>query len=186
MSKNIFLDCGSNLGQGFQRFREIYGDTYDYHLYEPNPNCFLILEDKYSNIPNVYLNQLAVYNKECELVLYFKEPLSDGASINKDHNSQEYSVEDVDGVVTKCVDLGEVIDSFDDNTNIVLKLDVESSEYDILESLIESKIIFKLNKIYCEFHSMYMDDERKSEYEIREKNILDFVKENNIDLEIWE
>ena len=75
---------------------------------------------------------------------------------------------------------------FDENTNIVLKLDVESSEYDILESLIKRKIIFKLNKIYCEFHSIYMNQNLKNEYEVREKNILNFVKENNIDLELWE
>tara|TARA_B100000963_G_scaffold118886_1_gene103563 strand:+ start:243 stop:803 length:561 start_codon:yes stop_codon:yes gene_type:complete len=186
MNKNIFLDCGSNLGQGFEHFRRVYGDEYEYHLYEPNPNCFKILSEKYGNSSNVFLNESAVYSKECELELYFKEPYSNGGSIIQDHNSQEYSYKDVDAVLTKCVDLGKIINDFDENTNIVLKLDVESSEYDILESLIKRKIIFKLNKIYCEFHSIYMNQNLKNEYEVREKNILNFVKENNIDLELWE
>lgn len=185
MSKNIFLDCGSNIGQGFEHFRRVYGDSYEYHLYEPNPNCFKILKEKYGNISNVFLNEVAVYNKECELVLYFKDPMSVGGSIVKDHNSKEYSYKNVDEVLTKCVDLGKIIDNFDKDSNIVLKLDVESSEYDILESLIESKLIFKLNKIYCEFHSIYMKEDVKSDYEMREKNILNFIKENNINLEVW-
>jgi len=185
MSKDIFLDCGSNIGQGFEHFREVYGNSYEYHLYEPNPNCFKILKEKYGNNSNVFLNEVAVYNKECELELYFKEPTSVGGSINQDHNSKGYSYKDVDAVLTKCLDLGKIIDDFDKDSNIVLKLDVESSEYDILESLIESELIFKLNKIYCEFHSSYMKEDVKSDYEMREKNILNFAKENNINLEVW-
>lgn len=183
--KKIFLDCGSNIGQGFEHFHKVYGDDYDYHLYEPNPNCFKILEEKYSDRSNIFLNQTAVYNKECELELYFKEPTSVGGSINTDHNSRGYSYKDVDVVLTKCLDLSKIISEFDEDDEIVLKLDVESSEYDILESLIESKIIFRLSKIYCEFHSQYMKDSSKKIYANREKNILDFVNKNSIDLEVW-
>ena len=36
----LFIDCGSNLGQGFKFFRKYFTlDIFDYILIEPNPNC---------------------------------------------------------------------------------------------------------------------------------------------------
>ena len=48
MSK-LFLDCGSNLGQGYEFFSSIYGSDCTYHLFEPNIKCYNILVEKYKN-----------------------------------------------------------------------------------------------------------------------------------------
>lgn len=71
------------------------------------------------------------------------------------------------------------------NDEIIIKLDIESSEYDVLEKMIQSKLIFKVRKIYCEFHSQYMDRKNKKNFEKRENSILSFVKKNNICFELW-
>lgn len=47
------------------------------------------------------------------------------------------------------------------------------------------KTIFKLKKIYIEFHSQYMNELDKKIYDIRELNILNFLKNNKIDFELW-
>jgi len=38
--KRIFIDCGTNLGQGFESFKQKYefDDTWDIYLFEPNPH----------------------------------------------------------------------------------------------------------------------------------------------------
>ncbi|TIU55389.1 MAG: FkbM family methyltransferase, partial [Mesorhizobium sp.] len=39
-SRGLFIDCGSNIGQGFKYFSAYYTpDRYDYLLIEPNKNC---------------------------------------------------------------------------------------------------------------------------------------------------
>ena len=38
--KGLFIDCGSNLGQGFTFFEQYFPlKTFDYILVEPNPFC---------------------------------------------------------------------------------------------------------------------------------------------------
>jgi hypothetical protein len=87
---------------------------------------------------------------------------------------------------SESVDIAKLIDSlYNDGYNIIVKLDVESSEYDILEHLIETESILKLSKIYCEFHTQYMNEEDKSAYLVRENSILEFAEKNNINFEIW-
>ena len=73
----------------------------------------------------------------------------------------------------------------DYNNEIIIKFDIESSEYDVLEKMIESNIILKIRKIYCEFHSKYMSCEDKREFRSREKKILRFIKKRGIEFEKW-
>lgn len=184
--RNIFLDCGSNIGQGFEYFSQKYSEGFEYILFEPNPHCYKILKNKYSDRKDITLYNKAVYTKEDIFEFYFDDPLSQGGSLISDHNSNYYDSTLIDKVKVESIDLAKLINSlYDEQYNIVLKLDVESSEYDILENLIETETIFKISKIYCEFHSQYMNQEDKPKYLQRENFILNFVKTHNINFEIW-
>jgi FkbM family methyltransferase len=184
--KNIFLDCGSNIGQGFQHFSQIYSNEFEYILFEPNPHCYKILVDRYGNREDVTLLNKAVYVKDDILEFYFNSPLSEGGSLISNHNSLYYDSEMIEKVKVESVGIAKLIDSlYNDEYNIIVKLDVESSEYDILEHLIETESILKVSKIYCEFHTQYMNEEDKNTYLVRENSILEFTEKNNIDFEIW-
>lgn len=181
--KKYFLDCGSNLGQGVDHFSKIYSfDEYYYYLFEPNVRCFTFLNQKYHNNKNVNIQNKAVWIENKKLKFYYDSDLSVGASVIKEHNSA-YELKkregDVDGF-----DLNELIDSIYP-AQIIIKFDVESSEYEILKSMIEKKTIFKVNKIYCEFHSQYMKSPEKEYYENLELKFLDFMKNNNIEFVLW-
>jgi FkbM family methyltransferase len=185
MTNKIFLDCGSNIGQGYEYFRDLYGEEYQYILFEPNPNCYDILIKKYKD-HNITIHNKAVSNKVEELVFYYTEDTSEGGSIIEEHNSNYYHSKDVNKVTVQTINLIDFIDQiYTKDSEIVLKLDVESSEYDILESMIKDETIFKLKKIYCEFHSQYMAEDTKQIFSQKEKKILRFIKQNNIDFEIW-
>ena len=179
-----FLDCGSNLGQGYEYFRKIYGDEYHYMLFEPNESCYDKLIEEYGDLPNVKIYNDAVYIEDCIKEFHFANEFSVGGSIIENHNSgisQDVQVKSV-----SCVDILKIIDGIASNNNeVVIKFDIESSEYDVLEKMIEFGVIFKIRKIYCEFHSKYMNPEDKSIFELREKRILSFLKEKNICFELW-
>jgi FkbM family methyltransferase len=128
----------------------------------------------------------AVYTCEDTFKFYFDDPLSQGGSLISNHNSNYYDSKSIDKVEVQSVDIVKLIDSLhDDGYTIVVKLDVESSEYDILEKLIETKSIFKISKMYCEFHSQYMNEQDKKQYVLRENFISEFMQKNNINFEVW-
>lgn len=187
MSKKIFFDCGSNLGQGFEHFRSLLGqDNITYLLFEPNPKCFEQLLFKYSNLPNVVVSNCAVSTVNSTQAFLFTSEFDVGGSIVSDHNNGSYTRDACQEITVKVIDLTQLIDIYHNiGYHIWMKLDIESSEYDILEKLIATGSISKISKIYCEFHSQYMKDPEKSLYRDRETRILSYVTNNNIPFELW-
>lgn len=180
----IFLDCGSNIGQAYTHFRDRYGDKYRYMLFEPNPHCYGKLIEQFGKLSNVEIHNEAAYTENCIKPFYFETEYSVGGSIIQAHNGA-YNDCARQEVMVNCVDIVEVIKDLSLNNELVIKFDIESSEYDVLEQMINSKVVFMVNKIYCEFHCKYMKKKDKSVYKPREDKIMSFMRQNNIDFEIW-
>ena len=179
-----FLDCGSNLGQGFTHFRNIYGDGYQYLLFEPNVNCYEKLVENFNILTNVTIFNAAVYTSDCVKTFRFDSSYSVGGTLVEQHNSAFPKKQEE--VAVRCIDIIRMVDTIISNGNeVVMKLDVESSEYDILEKMIETKTINKIKKIYCEFHTQYMIPEDRKAFLPRENSILNYIRENKLDFEIW-
>ena len=189
LKKHIFLDCGSNLGQGFEHFSGVYKNDFEYILFEPNPYCYNILVEKYGEREDVKIRNVAVFNEECHKIFSFSSKYDVGGSLIVEHNSAyPRDLAENENTETQCINLIDQINMLhyeDSDRNIILKLDIESSEYDVLESMIESGTIFFVKKIYCEFHSQYMDHDNKAIFYKRELAILDFCKKYAIPFEIW-
>ena len=49
----------------------------------------------------------------------------------------------------------EFLNQFDGNTYLVVKLDIEGAEYEVLENIITSGMINKVNELYVEFHDNF-------------------------------
>jgi len=128
-----FLDCGSNIGQGFEYFRKIYWDEYLYKLFEPNKQCYNEIVRKYFNSKNVEIFNSAVYINNSNKSFNLPEiDFTVAGSIIENHNSgQEYNRQKYE---VSCIDIVEYIDKIYNNMDeIIIKFDIESSEYDILE-----------------------------------------------------
>lgn len=81
--KALFIDCGSNLGQGFTFFKSYYNLKYfDYVLFEPNPNCVEFLKNypftPISKNDAVQLHSVAVSDRNGSLKFYGISPLGGG------------------------------------------------------------------------------------------------------------
>ena len=89
----VFLDCGSNLGQGFEHFRQQLGiKDITYELFEPNPKCFGMLQAKYASLPYVKLHNCAVSNQEGVSTFHFNSEFDVGGTIVHEQYSFYWSI----------------------------------------------------------------------------------------------
>jgi FkbM family methyltransferase len=188
--KNL-IDCGSNLGQGFEHLKSILNidDTWRIFMFEPNPNCYNHLVEKYNLNTNVTIQNKAVHasNEEVKLFIPKNDEFSVSSTIyNEFHNSKYNQVWDNFINVTS-TDLIDLINSFSENDEVFLKMDIEGSEYEILEKLIEKNILTRFTKIFVEFHNQYISDSmiEKHNLNFRKQNILNYLEKNKISYELW-
>lgn len=186
--KALFLDCGSNIGQGFEFFRKFYPlDFFDFVLFEPNPYCFRILENKYAElaISGVTLMNVAVGNCNSTIDFYGLEEsdggvYSVGGSILREHNSKTSTTYRMPSIKVESIDFTQFLSRLITTKGyktIILKLDIEGGEYQILDSLEKNNMLGIFETLYIEFHSQYMSDNISLEYQRKEKRFLEISKQ---------
>tara|TARA_R110002110_G_scaffold170537_1_gene372650 strand:+ start:44 stop:853 length:810 start_codon:yes stop_codon:yes gene_type:complete len=176
--KKIIIDCGSNLGQGYESFREKVKVTEDenveVHMFEPNINCYNVLCEKYSNNNFITINNKAVWDKEEERILNVEwSPPWDvagkiwegeiGGTSNilhenfvkpnyiKDEFMHEWPPKYKQ--TTSCVNLSEFIKTnFNEGDEIYVKLDIEGAEFPVLNKMIEDDTLRYIHTLAIEWH----------------------------------
>ena len=191
--KKIFLDCGTNLCQGLSKIMKNYNmdENWTIYSFEVNPNTFNCIDK--SNFPNVKFINKGVWSEDCKRMLTIEivpgnlgihsEFLIDGNMSNapvggasnilqEDWNKPDFvSDEHINSSVfeVECIDFPEFIkNNFSQSDFIVLKLDVEGSEYPILEKMIINGTIDYINDIYVEWHQRLLKTDY-NESELRRK-----------------
>ena len=176
--KRLFIDLGSNTGQAYHFFSKIYPiNNYDYILVEANINCVKILRNKIDH-SNVKILNKAAWIEDGDKLLYgiseSNNPLTEGASILKDHKNISYIADSNLAINVKTFDFSDFINhQRKEYSEIIVKMDIESSEYDVLEKLISDNNLKYISRIFIEFHSGWMkDSEKKAEFVKREKHLI--------------
>jgi FkbM family methyltransferase len=193
--RGLFIDCGSNLGQGFDFFRRRFTlDAFDYVLVEPNPNCLASLEAAVQDTGHperIELITKAAGRGSGTARFYGLTELpargtSDGASILKDHNSKFYEANERTALEVETFSLSDLIrDRRCTYPVIVLKIDIEGGEYDVLEQILETGMQDALSFVYAEFHSQYMTEPPRSRYLERERAIIAGFAKHHIPFRLW-
>ena len=166
---NVFIDCGANLGQGLTTFCSMYGmdASWIVETFEPNPLLIEQLSKNISSLPmNVKIHNSAVWCYDGEIEFSIMEECSEVSSIKKlmddgvclDISSLAYRSHN-NIINVPCVDISSIIRSYKINDNIVVKIDVEGSEFAIIRKLIEDDTISYINDLYVEWHTQYMSSE---------------------------
>lgn len=188
--KKILIDCGGNIGQSYDTFKnELDLDNfYKIFIFEPNIDCYNILLRKI-DASNVIIKNQAVYNKNGTVKFYIptNDAYSLGSTLNIDFHNSIYKNMYKDSIEVECIDLDEFVRQIECDTEIYLKLDIEGAEYEVLELLIKNETINRIHKIYVEFHEKYANDELSVKYDLisRKNNIIDYIKSNNISFTEW-
>jgi len=170
--KNIFLDCGTHLCEGLIEFynKGIINDTFEIHTFEANPACNI--EERIKQIP---LN-ITPYNKAVWVengFVYFNQ--ENHQKSNTGSPTDGYS--DIDGwgssvdgigfnhagydtkVKIPSIDFSKFVSSFDIDSNIICKMDIEGSEYTVLRHMIKEGTISQIKELYIEFHERFIEAE---------------------------
>ena len=179
----IIIDVGANIGQSINRFKKLNKKAI-IHSFEPIKKDFQALQDKYKNDKNVFLNNIALGEKEYEKKL-FSNNLSGSSSFSKlipntywikqrsstrNINPEEAFDKEVDCKVM-------TLDDYCKNKQIqkidVLKIDTQGYEDKVLvgaKKLIENK---KINYVELEiiFNNIY---EKKLNFFEIEKHLVPF------------
>jgi FkbM family methyltransferase len=170
--KNIFIDCGSNIGWAVKFYTKLYSfENWDYVCIEPNPHCVNVLKENFGTHPNVKILPMAVSSikKTCNFI--FSSRLSEGGTINP------YKIEEnVEAVSVETITIDELLKLSSEYDKKFIKIDIEGEEFDLMEQMIREEKYKYFSKIVCEFHSDYM---KEINFYPRQYEIVDFFQKNN-------
>lgn len=163
----IVIDLGANVGE----FTSLSaGFAQEVHAFEPDPDTFETLNKNCSKLKNVHLYNYAAGAKEGD-ISFFKDKINnEKSSLSSSIFSNHSGISDNLEITVKQVDIIEFLDSLDCDIDII-KIDVEGAECDILEKLIESKVLKRVKSIYVETHENALP-----ELAIRTENIRNMYK----------
>jgi len=173
--KKIFLDCGTHMFQGLSQFIEKINidTTWEIHCFESNPIVYKksqdIREKFEKNGFNINHYNLAVsdtngfvkvncaYSFEGDYVHLGSNILKSPPTMDiKYDDTFKYKDEDIQVQAIKFSDKLKDICSEEDM--VILKLDIEGSEFSVLDDIIESETYKLLDEIYIEFHERFFEN----------------------------
>jgi FkbM family methyltransferase len=192
--RKIFLDCGTHFGQGLNAISTNRGmdNTWEIMSWEANPITFASFNKtafrKDLNI--TFFNQAISINNE-KTVLNIettKEGYSTGwgsSIIELDKwDSPLHSGTFKEKVLVDSIDFSSfILQHFTKDDVIILKLDIEGSEYNVLEKMIADSSLDLISEMYVEWHNKNFSN--REEILIREQAILNEIKIRDIRLHPW-
>jgi FkbM family methyltransferase len=209
--RKIFLDCGTNLGQGLCQFmaKDIIDTDFDIHCFEPNPCALEYSKKRFSDTKykdyKITFHEVALWTEECKknfileaftgeyVCMHTGEHLgydlkSGGASTimgdkwrKPDWISDEWLSYDTE---VNCIDFSKFLQK---NINVgdyvICKMDIEGAEFEIIPKLLKENTIDLIKEIYIEWHDCnnLVSDEYSRHPLIEELN-----KRKNLKNHCWE
>jgi len=189
--KQIFIDCGCQLGQGLKKICKLENITnkWDVYSFEANPITFeKIQKNQYVRYFNVAVSDnYGFYNFNCEKWDDEHGFMGGGSTLIKLDDWKTERVYRTKPLyiqtVVPTIDLSDFILSIKpEEKSIIIKMDIEGSEYKILKKFEKTNIFKYLKKIYIEFHDHILDNlenDNNSRYWIK------YFEDNNIEVIIW-
>ena len=190
--RRLFIDCGSNIGQGYTFFKKyLPPESYDAVLIEPNPNCIQTLREKFGGYENVEIIEGAAWTRNEKLKLFGlvedeRGAMTQGASVVAEHNSGDYVADQDAALEVDAFSLGEMLAAkAQEYDEIVVKMDIESSEYEVLRNLLDTGTAKHITHIFIEFHSEYFKEPESSQHRALEKVLVDELRSAGVGVTIW-
>lgn len=166
-SNPLIIDVGSNRGQSIDFFKEVFKDPL-IHGFEPNPNLFNLLQEKYGSNKHITLMNVGV--SEENTTLNFYENIMDETStlelLNEDSEYLQKKARvlgiNKSDMIKKVypipvVKLGGYLKSQNISKVDLVKIDTEGHEYLCLKGLFDQQLECEISYIQIEqhYHDMY-------------------------------
>lgn len=205
--RKVFLDCGTNLGQGLLQFidKGIITNDFDIYCFEPNPYAIKYSKERFSDGKyedySIIFNEVALWIEDCKKKLTIESfdgeyvcqhtgehlgyDLKSGGATNimEDEWKKPYYIDDNDldkSIDVICIDFSEYLTkNIRKEDYVICKMDIEGAEYDVLGKLIDDDTIDLIDEIYIEWHNHLL----KSNYNTQ--MFIDEITSRNIKVESW-
>lgn len=179
-SRKKFFDCGTHIFQGFEQIGEICKVDHNWECYcfEANAETYLKSKQKYYDLLNNGFNikhfNVAVLDRNTNLHLNaIESDIWDGTEVGtftsqasnilenppKECSGKELIYQNEKHFV-RAIDFSSFLSMFSNiNDYNVVKLDIEGSEFAVLDKLILDGTIKYINELYIEFHPHFFADQ---------------------------
>lgn len=173
-SVKAFIDLGAFTGDTLKLALNKYKDFDRFYAFEPSKKSFEVLFHQFRNNRKVILCNSAAYtqtNDSAKLYHHMKDfrnkrhKCGEGSSLEP----RKTGIDESDYERVKVIDFSEFIKKeFIPSGTIILKIDIEGSEYNLLDKMIKDGTIGYINEIFCEWHFDRLG--------MNEKQHFDFVR----------
>jgi FkbM family methyltransferase len=146
---DVVIDLGAHLGVASIEFALRGAEV---HAFEPHPEIFAALRESVKEYPNIHIYNKAASDVEGPIRLYYRKKkngmMYEGSTIISGKTDLDYhDFFDIDGI-----NFSDFIYSIENKIKIV-KVDVEGMEYRLIESVLNSGAIGKVEKFHIECHA---------------------------------
>lgn len=188
----IFIDCGFNQGKVMALFARALPD-FTFYGFEANstfrPQAAL-LQSRFKNIRDLHFNAVSDRDGEAPFWLAGAESgahIQEGSTLvqGKDVHQTDFASA---GTTVTTVDFSswlKKLSAANGNTFVALKMDIEGSEYDVLEDMFARDAIDDVDYLMIEFHSYCFTGDQKGVYQSRENALLDQLHKRPLTLSRW-
>jgi FkbM family methyltransferase len=192
-----FIDCGGHHGEGLKSFIEMYNidETWKVFSFEPNKDSFDILKDFKYNRCNIEFinvgiwisNSKLTFNVETTSPSYGSKEDGAGSTFvdlknwNVKHPGNMGVGDYISSYEVDVINFSDFLKSLKDVEFLLVKMDVEGSEYDILRNIINDDSISVINDLYVEFHDWAMS----SESSLTTNNLITIISDKGINIKRW-
>jgi FkbM family methyltransferase len=169
MPRKIFIDCGFYYGKGLRLFKETkeYDRDFVFYAFDPmtNPERCDIMKQE-----NIILSHDIVWIHD-GMIKFHKSSRYKGRANGVFSNSRAKN-EDIEEM--PCIDFGKwIMETFNKDDFIVLKMDIEGAEQDVLESMIKDGSIHYIDIGYIEFHNKRREGYNEMKHILKSLDSLD-------------
>lgn len=181
-NESIFIDLGANIGQQVSYLK---GKKIKTFAFEPHPIIFKKLEECAGKDEYIELHQKAAWIKDQKANLFFKhtpEEINGGASLIVEktniYRGAAFEIE--------TIDFSKFLTELDKEIE-VLKIDIEGSEYHLIEHLIKNGTINYCKNLFVEDHErkIFKQSEFYNNYIQKREVVYKFFENSNINYYNW-
>ena len=204
----LFLDCGTNLGQGLNYFNNKYKlfNNNEWKIYTFEPNPYIPLDNMFKNVNNIVKLKKAIWinddkikfickgkKEKSDRIKYNEDRFQGGGSqlqITKKNNDIQCHIE-TDFIDVECINFSNFLKNNKDKfTEIIVKMDVEGAEFEIIDHLIDNDTLKIITELYIETHGRFNFtpeelDSKKKEIDIIENNLLEKCRKHIFKVHFW-
>jgi FkbM family methyltransferase len=189
-----FIDCGSHHGEKIKKFIDLYkiGQEWKIYSFEPNKESYNILKSIDNGGYDINPLNAGIWKFDGELLfnpettqkhLGGKNDGEVSTFMNLDnwrikHSGNPGAGDFNDSYKIDVVNLSRFLKELDDPEYVLLKMDIEGSEYDVLRHLISESSISIINDLYVEFHDWAMLSEDSNSTRL----LLDQIRSHGVNI----